>query len=141
MKTRWTTFLALVTLSAFFAAAGILAAADKQEVPDEVKIENKGYKKDKKGPVILDHKKHHEEYKVACTECHHEYKDGKNVWKEGDLVKKCVECHDPVKTEGKVKKLQLAMHAKCKTCHKTLVKEGKSKKAPYKKCKKCHQKK
>jgi predicted aldo/keto reductase-like oxidoreductase len=116
---------------------GILIAAD---VPDEISIENKGYKKDQKGFVHFSHKKHHMDYQVACTECHHDYKDGKNIWKEGDPVKKCVDCHNQNKSEGKIKKLQLAFHSNCKDCHKEAKKAGK-KNAPTTKCNDCHAKK
>ena len=119
-----------------FLAVGTLTAAD---VADDVVIENKGYKKDQKGRVKLSHKKHSADYKVACTDCHHDYKDGKNVWTEKDPVKKCVDCHDPNKSEGKIKKLQTSFHKNCKDCHKETVKGGK--KAPYKKCNDCHAKK
>lgn len=129
--------LILVALtSLLFITVGALIATD---VPDDVTIENEGYKKDKKGPVKLSHKKHSAEYKVACTECHHDYQDEKNVWKETDPVKKCKECHSPLKKVGKTKKLQIAYHKNCKDCHKAVAKEGK--KAPFKKCKECHQKK
>jgi hypothetical protein len=63
-------------------------------------LNNKGYDQDKRGPVNFTHKKHAEDYQVACAECHHEYENGKNVWKETDPVKKCVECHDPVEKKG-----------------------------------------
>ena len=46
-----------------------------------------------KASVELTHKQHAEAHKVACAECHHVYKDGKNVWKQGDKVQKCSECH------------------------------------------------
>jgi len=129
--------LILVALTGLlFITVGALTATD---VPDDVKIENEGYKKDKKGPVKLTHEKHSAEYKVACTECHHDYQDGKNVWKEGEPVKKCSACHNPLKKVGKVGKLQLSYHKNCKDCHKAVAKEGK--KAPFKKCKECHQKK
>lgn len=129
--------LVLVVLTGLvFVAVGALTAAD---VPEEIMIENQGYKADKKGPVKFSHKKHSTEHKVACTECHHSYQDGKNVWKEGDPVKKCADCHNPLKKEGKVKKLQNAYHKSCKTCHKKVTKEGQ--KAPFKKCNDCHQKK
>ena len=118
-----------------FTAVGVLTAAD---VPDEFKIENKGYKKDKKKPVSFHHKKHAEEYKAACTDCHHEYEGDKNVWKEGQPVKKCSACHDPKKKSGKVMKLQNAYHRNCKDCHKKL---NDDKKAPFKKCTGCHAKK
>jgi hypothetical protein len=126
-------FLAL-TLVLFaglmFLSVGVLTAAD---APDMVTIENK-YKDDKKGPVKLTHKKHSVDYKVACTECHHEYKDGKNVWNDKMPVKKCSSCHDPDKKQGNADKLQLSYHKNCQTCHKEL----KGKEAPWKKCADCH---
>ena len=135
--TKRTVNLILVALTGIvFLTVGALTAAD---VPDEILIQNEGYKKDKKGPVKLSHKKHSVDYKIACNECHHEYKDGKNVWKEGQPVKKCSACHDPKKKQGKTKKLQNAYHKNCKTCHKAAAKEGK--KAPFKKCNNCHGKK
>ena len=127
--------LVLVCLAGLvFLAAGALTAAD---VPDQIKIENQGYKSDKKGHVLLLHKKHSTDHKVACNQCHHDYKDGNNVWKEGDPVQKCSACHDPEKKQGNVDKLQNAFHKNCKDCHKEL----KDKEAPYKKCNDCHQKK
>ena len=125
---------------------GALIAAD---VPDEISIHEKAFKKYKKGPVKLDHKKHSTEYKVACTECHHVYKDGKNVWKEGDKVQKCMECHNEptIKGEKKLSKdkqklnLKLAFHNNCQGCHKKLKKKDKAKygKIPTT-CIKCHTK-
>lgn len=126
----------VVLAGLIFMGVGVLTAAD---VPDEITISNEGYKTDKKGPVKFFHKKHHVEYKVACTECHHIYKDGKNVLKEGDPIKKCSECHSPLKKEGNVLKLNLAYHKNCKNCHKKAAEEGKN--APFKKCNDCHQKK
>ncbi|MCJ7500909.1 cytochrome c family protein, partial [bacterium] len=64
---------------------------------------------------------------------------GQNTWQEGQAVKKCKECHDPVAKKGKVMKLQNAFHKNCKTCHIEVTKGGK--KAPNKICKECHQKK
>jgi len=120
-----------------FLTVGALTAAD---VPEDIMIDCQGYKADKKGPVKFTHKKHSADYKVACTECHHDYKDGKNVWKEGDPVKKCSECHNPLKKQGKAMKLKNAYHKNCKNCHKALAKAGK-KTGPFKKCNECHQKK
>ena len=110
-----------VLFGVLFLTVGILTAAD---APDEVKIENEGYTKDKKGPVILSHNIHSTDHKVVCTECHHEYNDkGENTWKEGASVKKCIECHDPKAKKGKVMKLQNAYHRNCKNCHKAYIKE------------------
>ncbi|MBW2104016.1 MAG: hypothetical protein JRH05_15445, partial [Deltaproteobacteria bacterium] len=66
MKRKLLTILTVVLSGLLFLAVGVLTATD---VPDSVKISNTGYKKDKKGPVILHHKKHHADYKVACAEC------------------------------------------------------------------------
>ncbi len=138
MKKRLLTLVMVVFTGLLFLTVGALTAAD---VPDDVKIENKGYQKDKKGHVKFSHKKHHEEYKAACTDCHHDYKDGKNVWKDSDKAEKCSKCHNPLKKEGKVKKLQNAYHRNCKNCHKAYIKDHPDSKAPYKKCTKCHEKK
>lgn len=141
------TWITLLLIGSLFLAVGLLTAADPPiDAPDELLIKNEGYKKRKKPAVFFTHKKHAEEYKnvkdekIACTECHHEYdKDKKNLWKEGDPVKRCAtnDCHDPLKKAGKKHKLQIAYHKNCKDCHRDLRKAGKSKDAPYKKCAKC----
>jgi len=136
MSKKLLTLLTVVLSGFLFLSVGILVAAD---APDEVVIENKGYAKDTKGPVKLSHKKHHADYKVACAECHHVIKDGKNVWKEGDKVQKCSACHNPEKKEGNVLKLNNAYHNNCKDCHKALEEAGKPT-GPFKKCNDCHQK-
>jgi len=124
-------FLSGVIVSiALFTGVGILIATD---VPDEISVYSDAFKKHKKGAVKLTHKKHNVDYKVACTECHH-------VYKEGDPVQKCAECHDVKKSEGKKKKLNLAYHKNCQGCHKELKKVGK-KTGPTKKCNNCHEKK
>ncbi|MBW1729517.1 MAG: cytochrome c3 family protein [Deltaproteobacteria bacterium] len=137
MKRKGLGLLVVLLVGLVFLVVGVLVAAD---VPDQIVINNTGYKADKKGPVHFSHKKHHADYKVACTECHHDYQNGKNVWKEGDPVQHCSKCHNPLKKQGKVPKLQNAYHKNCKTCHKKLAKAGK-KTGPYKKCSQCHAKK
>ena len=142
MNKRFLTLLIVALTGMLFLAVGALTATEKQAVPDEVTLENKGYAKDKKGPVKLSHKKHNVDYKIACADCHHVYKDGKNVWKEGDPVEKCSACHDLKKKNKKTKaiKLQNSYHKNCKTCHKALGEAGKPT-GPFKKCNKCHEKK
>jgi len=107
-----------------------------QDVPEVIVIENKVYASDKKGPVTFNHVKHNKEYKISCTQCHHLYQDGKNLWKEGDHVDECVVCHDPAEEKDKAVKLQNAFHQNCRDCHKEVSKEGKE--APYTKCADCH---
>jgi len=56
---------------------------------DTMTMNSKVYKKHKKVLVTFTHKKHNVDYKNACADCHHVYKDGKNVWKKDDPVQKC----------------------------------------------------
>ncbi len=128
MKKGTFTRILLLSIGLIFLAAGVLTAAD---VTETIVIDNKGYSKDIKGPVNFNHLKHSKDYNVACTDCHHEYKDGKNI-----AVKSCVTCHDPEKTQDNVPKLMMAFHNKCKDCHK---KSGKDT-APSSKCNDCHSK-
>ena len=140
----------IVGISALFITAGIYAGTN---VPDVIKMENKAYKKHKKSIMTFSHKKHIEEYKAGCGECHHDDK-GKplNNLKMGDNVQNCIECHkkpgERPKGKGKPKlskKQRLdyhaeALHYNCKDCHKKFNKKNKTKKAPTT-CTKCHPKK
>jgi len=128
------TLLVAAVFSVLVISGGAIMAAD-QEVPDEITIEHK-YSSDKKGPVPFHHKQHTEYEGVECADCHHVYEGGKNVWKEGDHVDKCVKCHDLEETKGDIVKLQLALHKNCKDCHKEMAKDT----APWKKCNDCHKK-
>ncbi|MBF0475071.1 MAG: cytochrome c3 family protein [Deltaproteobacteria bacterium] len=103
-------------------------AMAQQAQPDKTNINS--IQKTKPG-VPFDHKKHTTDYKVKCDKCHHVYKDGKNVFKEGDPVQKCGACHTD-KMEGKKLKLQNAYHKNCKDCHKE------ANKGPFQKCEDCH---
>jgi hypothetical protein len=130
---------AIVVLAAFLAmffAATALVAADAPATVDL--FYEDVFEKMKKGPVAFSHEKHNKDYAVACTECHHVFEGGNNVWKEGDEVKKCKDCHllaDTKTDDGaKVMKLQNAFHKNCKDCHKD------QDKGPYKKCEECHAK-
>ena len=139
MKKRWFLLIMLVLIGVAFLTNGALTDAKdspkkpQQEVKDKITIDSKGYKKDRYGPLEFHHQKHQDEYinaegnSIACQECHHIYENGKNVWKPGDIVQKCVDCHDPLKSDPKNKKnkkLQLAFHNNCKNCHKAVIKAG-----------------
>ena len=136
MKKRFVMMIFVALCGLIFLAVGALIAAD---IPEKIVISNEGYKSDKKGPVNFDHRKHSADFGAKCTDCHHVYKNGKNVWKEGDPVQKCSACHNPEKKQGNADKLQNAFHKNCKDCHKEVDKAGK--KAPYRKCNDCHEKK
>ena len=137
MKKRILLLSAVILSVAVFAGVGILIATD---IPDEIPIKSDAFTTYKKGPVPFTHKKHNVDYKITCAECHHVYKEGKNIYKEGDPVKKCSACHDPLKSNGEVKKLMLAYHKNCMGCHKALEKAAK-KTGPTKKCNDCHENK
>jgi cytochrome c553 len=140
----------IVGISALFITAGIYAGT---KVPDVVKMENKAYKKHTKGIIMFSHKKHINDYKAGCGECHHD-KNNKPLdnLKEGDNVQQCIECHKKPgeRPKGKdapklSKKERLdyhaeALHYNCKDCHKEFNKKTKTKKAPTT-CTKCHPKK
>ena len=106
---------------------------------DVIRIENEGYKKDRKGPVDFSHTKHARDYKVSCWDCHHVFKDGVNVWSPLGKTEKCSHCHNPMKKEGTAMKLQTAYHVNCKNCHKTRAECNESA-GPYRKCYGCHEK-
>jgi len=100
--------------------------------------------------VEFTHKKHHEEYKISCGDCHHD-KEGKPLadLKAGDNVQKCEECHINVKPGDKtfssfkskpdkpklidIMHLESAVHENCIGCHTEKGKGGT-------KCTDCHKK-
>jgi hypothetical protein len=132
-------FALFIALGLSFVQNASLKAAETQEVPDEILLENKIYRTDRKGPVLFSHLEHAEGYVEACEDCHHEYKNGQNVWHEGQPVKQCYSCHDPSKRQGNARKLYIAYHKNCKGCHQQLAREGGTN-APYKQCTDCHAK-
>ncbi len=133
--------LSMILILSFFIFLGgsLWVNANDNSSPAEVIINNTGYVKDKKGPVKFSHERHVKEHQIACKECHHVYENGKNVWKEGDPVKKCVDCHSPIRKKGqKPMDLMHAYHKNCMGCHKKLAKEGKISRSEYKKLRKCN---
>lgn len=142
--------LAAVAAIVLFLSVALYAGST---VPTEVDLSTKieGYT-NKKGDVHFSHAKHTTDYKVACSECHHD-ENGKPRadLKEGDEVKTCAECHTKggeikgKKAKGlsdkeKLEYLGNAFHENCKTCHKKYNKQNKTKAAPTT-CSKCHAKK
>jgi len=142
----WSCLLLIGTVAFFsFFSAGMLRAA-QQTPPDEILIGSKLWPERKFGDAKFTHKKHAQDYKICCADCHHVYRDGKNVWTEGQEVQKCDACHTFVKT-GKAlmdataeeKKLSLhnALHQNCRGCHARVNKENNNQAAPVK-CMGCH---
>ena len=117
-------------------SSGEEAKADPRNL-DLILLNNQGYKKKRKGPVEFTHKKHVYQYKLFCWDCHHDYKEGQNVWVPWGETKRCNQCHDPKSKEHNKIMLQKAFHYQCKGCHKDLAKK-KMKTGAYRKCGGCH---
>ena len=72
---------------------------------------------------LFAHRRHAQEFRIACGECHHVYENGKNIWNEGMPIQKCSECHDPPLLKGQknlVAGFQLTIfldHPSCARCH------------------------
>lgn len=127
----------LVLTALAFSMALVFSVVCATDVPDNITMKSPVFGEHKKGLVEFSHKKHAEDYKIACADCHHVYKDGKNVWKEGDKVQKCSECHKEAqaprgKDAPKLSKAEKikdyyydAIHDNCVGCHKAEKKKGK----------------
>ena len=112
---------------------------DVSDLPVVVSLDEKGFERRRMKAVPFSHLNHYEQYGVDCTECHHDYQDGKNVWTPEEPVKKCVDCHDPNDTQGRVMNLMNAFHRNCRDCHKEMVDQGKpEERLPHKRCGDCH---
>lgn len=134
-----------LTVAAMVVFSAVFVVMAQQKVADEFDIKAGLWANPTKAPVKLTHKKHAEDHKVACTECHHIYKDGKNVWKDGDSVEKCDKCHNEPTIQGEKKlspeqqklNLKLAFHNNCWPCHRKFKKDNPETKAPVT-CAQCH---
>ncbi len=150
MYKKLVTLLLAAGIAVIFVATGLHAGT---EVPDTITMDYNNYKKRKKAPpkfkfAVLTHKKHAEDYKISCGDCHHD-KDGKPLdLKIGDDVQKCSECHNIMakpkdkKKKKDIKILENAMHKNCIGCHKDINKKAgdpKGMKGPAPaSCGKCH---
>lgn len=140
--------ISIVGIAALFFSGSIFAG---DTISETLTLETKGCEM-KKGPVHFAHKKHVEEYKAACGDCHHDEK-GKPLadLKAADKVQSCIECHKkpgekpkgkdaPKLSEKEVLEYNAeAFHKNCKDCHKEYNKKNNTKAAPTT-CTKCHPK-
>ena len=115
---------------AFALTLTVAGFASANNGPEVIEMTSAAAKK----PATFPHKKHQEDLKIACAECHHTMTaDGKQGPYEAGKEAKCESCHDGVKvTNAKVDSLMKAAHENCKGCHKE--KNGPSK------CGDCHKK-
>jgi nitrate/TMAO reductase-like tetraheme cytochrome c subunit len=147
MAKRLFTVLALMSFMGGIVLLSPSGAQDQQKVPDEIILNSSLWTKHTYNLTKLSHKKHQDDYKIECTECHHVYKDKKNTWKKGDKVQKCQECHNELTIKGEKKlpeaqqklNLKLAFHVNCIDCHKKMKKKDRKKYAKIPtSCMKCH---
>jgi len=138
-------FVSCIVVGALVVFTAAFVVMAQQKAADEMSIKAALWPTPTKAAVKFTHKKHAEDYKIACTECHHVYKDGKNVWKEGDQVDKCEKCHNEPTIQGEKKlppeqqklNLKLAFHNNCQGCHQKHKKEKPDTTAPVT-CAQCH---
>jgi hypothetical protein len=134
MKLKWigsiAAFVCIAAVPSFIAAVALAYAITKAPDDPVVIATGKAFTK----PMAFPHSKH-TEYK--CTECHHDYKNGMNVWHEGQEVKLCNDCHKEIKEKINVKCLEEAYHGKCEYCHKKMKKQNK--KTGPTRCRHCHE--
>ncbi|MFZ2089923.1 MAG: cytochrome c3 family protein [Desulfobaccales bacterium] len=112
---------------------GAWAATGPTEAPDEswLKIQKP---RPEKPQVRFSHKRH-PKARIACEQCHHDYQKGRNVWREGQPVEKCQDCHKLLAKRGLID-IQEAFHRQCKGCH--LAKRKARQKAGPIQCEGCH---
>lgn len=87
-----------------------------------------------KPPVWFSHQLH-EERRVACHICHHDYQGKRNQWRQGMAVKKCQACHGLGAQAGRPD-VKNAFHRQCKGCH--LKRRQQGWKAGPIECRDCH---
>ena len=133
MNTKTAIFFLFALIGLIFLLEEIPTAQEQEEMPEEITIYTKEYRRKLFKPINFNHQEHADDYGIECNECHHDYKDGKNVWEEGNPVKKCIVCHNPKKKQGRVHRLAPAYHFNCKKCHK-------ENNAGPVKCEECHTK-
>ncbi len=153
----------LLLIAAAFSFVVLYAAAvfAGTTVPETITLKPQaGTGKYQDRTITFTHKKHIDEHKIACGECHHDA-NGKALTnlKPGDDVKACIECHKKpgevprdVKMKWRKEKLSRkqqqkmsleylaeAFHENCVTCHKQYNRKNKTRAAPQA-CTQCHQK-
>ncbi len=108
--------------------------------PDDILLNNeKAFGVKERPPVAFPHSLHMES-DLECTDCHHRYREGKNVLDEDTLEEgragiKCADCHE---RENRYN-LREAFHLQCMGCHGRLKKEGKE--TGPRLCGECHPRK
>lgn len=99
------------------------------------RLDSSSFPHREKGPVLFRHQPH-DQARIACTACHHDYVQRRNVWREGMPVAKCETCHSARPQPGQLD-LKNAFHRQCKGCHLKTRQVGRQ--AGPIRCEECHQ--
>lgn len=94
--------------------------------PDKIVLDNSKVAGGRTRPAVTFPHNRHAEAGLSCMDCHHIYKDGKNVLEEGALEEgkegiRCSACH---RSNSRLK-LEQAFHDQCIGCHRKDLKENK----------------
>ena len=124
-------------LTITIAALIILAGSSLRAQPDKIVLDHSTVAGTKTRPAVTFPHNRHAEAGVSCKDCHHIYKDGKNVLDESKLEEgnqeiRCSTCHGSKVRPG----LEKAFHNQCIGCHTKTPKENKKKLPRY--CGECH---
>jgi hypothetical protein len=107
-RSAWLAALALLW------GVGAWGAAGPTEPPAESWLSINQARREKP-PVLFSHQRHPKS-RMACEQCHHDYKGKRNLWREGQPVEKCQACHRQLPQRG-VRAAEDAFHRQCKGCH------------------------
>ena len=120
--------LLLVLISATMSVILALPVFSQEDM--EV-IENDGFTKRQRPPVVFKHDEHNENAEIEeCNECHHVYEGGERLEDESSEDQSCADCHSENGSDDRPR-LTKAFHLNCKECHQT------AKKGPIM-CGECH---
>jgi len=105
--------------------------------PDKIVLGRSNVPGEKTRPAVTFPHNRHVEAGLSCKDCHHVYKNGKNVLDEGTLEEgkegiRCSACHGPKSRLN----LEQAFHDECIGCHRKDWKE--KKKTGPRFCGECH---
>jgi c(7)-type cytochrome triheme protein len=108
--------------------------------PDKIVLGRSNIPAERTRPAVTFPHNRHVEAGLSCKDCHHVYKDGKNVLDEGALEEgkggvRCSACH----SSNSRLNLEQAFHDQCIGCHQKYWKEGKKTGPRF--CGECHVKK
>ncbi len=115
--------------------AGVLGAESGRITPSDTGWLAITLKKQREKPPVWFSHRLHEEQRITCTQCHHQYQGRRNVWRQGQPVQKCESCHGLYWQDNRLD-IKNAYHRQCKGCH-VKLRQQKRRAGPIH-CQECH---